>query len=57
MYKDKENYGTNSEVHKTITAGGTVLKSILILRLADVETIPVSGWCEDCKKKREISVN
>ena len=57
IYKDKENYRTISEVHKTITAGWTVIKSILILHLADVGTVPISGCCEDGKKKREISIN
>lgn len=56
IYKDKENYRASSEVRKTITAGGTVLKSILILHLADVGTVPTGTWCED-NKKREISVN
>jgi len=36
IHKDKENYRTNSEVHKTITVGGTVLKSILILHSAEI---------------------
>lgn len=57
MYKDKENYRTSSEVHKTITAGGTVLKSILILCLADVGTVPTSSWCEDSKKEKYLSIN
>jgi hypothetical protein len=56
IYEDKENYRTSSEVHKTITVGGTVLKSILLLHLADVGTVPISSWCED-SKRREMSVN
>jgi len=57
IYKDKENYRTSSEVHKTITAGGTVLKSILILHLADVGTIPTIRWCEDSKNEKCLSIN
>jgi hypothetical protein len=60
IYKDKENYGISSEVHKTITAGGAVLKSILILHLADVGTVgtvPVSRWCEDSKKEKYLSIS
>jgi hypothetical protein len=55
--KTKKNYRTSSEVHKAITVGGTVLKSILILHLADVGTVPISSWCEDKKKGKYLSIN
>lgn len=58
IYRDKENYRTSSEVHKTITAGGTILKSLLILHLADVGGLfLLADGLRTAKKEKYLSIN